>query len=71
MRYLDQKDLVTGLVVAAICWGTSQLGRMFDLAAPDLARRVATLATRMLPKTERDSEFYNFEADAQIGRAHV
>lgn len=69
MRYFNDNELivftiVTALVAALIGSALKGLGRLFDRATPDLARRVAQIATRMLPEPERESGFYNFEADA-------
>lgn len=63
MRYIDLRGILTGLVVAIICWAATQLGRLVDLAVPDLARRMARAATRIVPEADRD--FYNFESDIE------
>ncbi|MGB3673078.1 MAG: hypothetical protein WA988_01400 [Candidatus Nanopelagicales bacterium] len=73
MKYFNDPDLVlftiaTGVAVWAVCKAIAGLGelalRLVDRKIPGLAVQIAYLATRMLPKAERDSGFYNFEADA-------
>jgi hypothetical protein len=66
MKYFSDSELIvftiaTGVAVWVASSALRGLARLFDQAVPDLARRLARFATRMIPEDDRN--LYNFESD--------